>query len=193
VIEGVNADIRMALQDAERALGAGDPAAANRGYLDAGDIAITFQLWRSAARAYRNALELDLVSVETVGKLVALGAKLPMLAPEWTAYAIALRRHPEWPHFGCRSAQISIADRGAFVECATIGKVLELAMSADDHFDAVADPRFADMPLAMALVIVRRALWPHARERSQQPPARVRITFAGRTVWLDEHGEWERV
>jgi hypothetical protein len=183
----VNADIRMALQDAERALHIGDPSFALQSFITAGDVAVTYQLWRSAARSYRLALELDLAAEPTIAKLVALGAKLPTTAPDWTDYAVALRRRP-WPHFGCRGAQISIADRGAYVDCPPVGRVLELAMTANDHVEVVPDPRHPEMPLAMALVILRRAFW--AQPREEGATQRIHVTFLDRSQWLDELGEW---
>ena len=82
---------------------------------------------------------------------------------------------------------------GAIVECTGIGPVLELIMSARDLVEVRPDGRFAGMPSAMGLIILRRALWPAPRERSDRNELRsVRVTFDGRErVVLDEHGDWE--
>jgi hypothetical protein len=45
------------------------------------------------------------------------------------------------------------------------------------------------MPLAMVLLILRRAMWPQLREDGS--PRRIHVTFLGRSQWLDELGEWE--
>jgi hypothetical protein len=178
----------MALGDAEHALASGDHDAARRAFVDAGDAAVGYQLWRSAARSYRYALELDLCDGRIVGKLAGL-SRLPS-APEWVVYASVLARDPGWPHFGCRGAQISIDDRGAYVECPNVGRVMRVTMPSDNHVDAIADARFAAIPLGMALLVLRRALWPNAREQAISP-MRVQISLAGRDIWLDELGEWE--
>jgi hypothetical protein len=81
-------------------------------------------------------------------------------------------------------------DTGSVVECAGAGPVLELLMSANDLIEVHPDGRFAKMPRAMALLIVRRALWPSPRELTSMS-ARVRVAFAGKPmVWLDERGTW---
>jgi hypothetical protein len=83
---------------------------------------------------------------------------------------VALDQHPEWVAFACRSAQIVIGDLG----CASVGPVLEL-------------------PIAMAMIVLRRARWSTPRERATEPMT-VRVTFAGhQRVRLDEHGEWEPI
>jgi len=66
-------------------------------------------------------------------------------------------------------------------------------MTSDDHVEAQPEARFAEIPLAMALVVLRRAMWPNAREQAIQP-MRLRISYSNRpTVWLDELGDWEPV
>ena len=183
----MNIEIREALADAERAIAEGDRRAAARAYVDAGDLGVRYQLWRSAARSYRFALELDLASPAVVAKLVALGPRGTRTA-DWLDYATALDAHPDWPHASCLRAQVLIDDRGGYVDCGL--RVLRLAMTGDDHVEAQPEPLFSEMPLAMGLVVLRRAMWPNARESGS--PMRLRVTFARRPpVWLDELGDWE--
>jgi hypothetical protein len=100
------------------------------------------------------------------------------------------KEHPGWPHFGCRSARVLTHDSGSIVECANVGPVLELAMPHADVVEVRPDGRFAKMPIAMALLVLRRALWPTPREMTSKP-ARVRVLFGGREpVRLDERGDW---
>jgi hypothetical protein len=94
--------------------------------------------------------------------------------------------HVDWPHFGCRKAQLVIGDAGAFVECPAIGPVLDVAMPDSELVEALPDGRFVGMPAAMAMIILRRAPWPLRLEKVV-PPCSVRVTFAGRVpVVLDE-------
>ena len=65
----MNADVRVLLADAERALRADKLAAARAAFLEAGQSAASYQLWRSALRCYRRALELDLADREAVGRI----------------------------------------------------------------------------------------------------------------------------
>jgi hypothetical protein len=68
--------------------------------------------------------------------------------------------------------------------------VLDVTMPDSELVEAQADGRFVGMPAAMALIILRRALWPLRLEKTV-PPRNVRISFAGRLpVVLDELGEW---
>jgi hypothetical protein len=184
----LNADIQIALGDAERALERNDHAAAIASFIEAGDAAVGYQLWRSATRAFRSALEVDVVARAPIERLVGLGNRL-RTAADWIAYGIALDEHPEWPHFGARHAQIRIDDRNAHVECAGVGVVLHLAMPAVDRVEVGSDPKLDGMPRAMALVILRRALWPNVREQTGAP-MRVTVGFGGVDVVLDELGDW---
>ena len=176
----LNADIDSALVDAERALANRDPAAAIASFVEAGDAAARYQLWRSAIRAYRSALEVDVVGRTPVARLVALGARLRRAA-DWHAYGVALDAHPEWPHFGALHAQICIDDGGARVECVGVGAVLQVVMPNSELVEVTSDLRLDGMPLAMALVILRRALWPGGK---------VTVRFGGVAVELDELGDW---
>jgi hypothetical protein len=108
------------------------------------------------------------------------------------AYSRLLDEMPDWPRFGCRSARVLAHDSGSVVECTGAGPVLELVVEAADLVSAQPDGRYSKMPLAMAMIILRRALWPAARDPAHKA-ARVRVAFAGKpTVWLDERGDWSR-
>jgi hypothetical protein len=176
-------------RDAELAARRGDIGEALRGFIDAGDRAVGVQLWRSAVRYYRSALELDLVRREPVARLLRIAPRAGNQA-EWNEYARALDEHSAWPHFGCRSAQILTHDRGSVVACAGSGAVLEFAMTQPEVIEARPDGRFARMPIAMAMLVLRRALWSAPSEMTKKP-ARVRLMFDGHDpVWLDELGDW---
>jgi hypothetical protein len=111
----------------------------------------------------------------------------------WERYRAALDAHPGWRSFGCRGARIVSGDLGAVIECPGTGPVLELIMSERDLVETRPDARFSGMPVAMAMVILRRALWPAPRERASEPMT-VRVTFDGRErLRLDEHGEWDPI
>jgi hypothetical protein len=187
----MNADIRVLLADGERALRGGDGAAARTAFVEAGLSAAGSQLWRTAVRCYRRALELDLTDRELVGHALRVPPRaLPV--GDWTDYARALDRRA-WRAFGCRGAQIVIGDAGAHAECPGVGAVLELMMTADDLVELRPTPATAGMPLAMALIIARRALWIAPRDHAAEPAA-LRIAFDGRAqVRLDELGDWEPV
>jgi hypothetical protein len=187
----VNADVRLLLADGERALRADDLAAAREAFLEAGQCASSYQLWRSALRCFRRALELDLVDREAIARIARMSPRVVALA-DWTEYARALDQHA-WPSFGCRSAQIVTGDLGAQVECGAVGVVMELIMTADDLVETRPDARFAGMPLAMALIILRRALWMAPRDFAADPSS-LRVAFHGRQqVRLDERGDWEPI
>lgn len=184
----MNADVRLILADGERALRGDDLAAARAAFLEAGACASGYQLWRSAVRCYRRALELDLVDHEPIRRILQMPARA--VAPgDWTEYARELDRRP-WRSFGCRAAQIVTGDLGAVVECPGAGAVMELMMTEDDLVESRPALRLAGMPLAMALIILRRALWLAPREVAAEPTS-LRIAFDGRPqVRLDELGDW---
>jgi len=187
----VNADVRLLLGDAERALRADDPTAARATFVEAGLCAASYQLWRAALRCYRRALELDLSDRAAITRILQMPPRVISLT-EWTEYARALDRRA-WPAFGCRSARIITGDVGARVECPGTGGVLELMMTDDDLVEVRPEPRLAGMPLAMALIILRRAMWIAPRDVAPDPMS-LRVVFDGRPpVRLDELGDWELV
>lgn len=188
----MNVETRILFADGERAARDGDLAAARVYFLDAAQAAVDVQLWRSALRCYRQALELDLVDRSIVARVLQIPARV-ISGRGWDRYLSALDHHPEWPRFGCRGTRVVSSDEGAVVECSGIGPVLELIMSARDRVEVRPDGRFVGMPSAMGLIILRRALWPAPRERSERNELMsVRVTFDGRErVVLDEHGDWE--
>jgi hypothetical protein len=184
----MNVEVREQLGTAERAFRAGDVGGAREAFITAGDLAAGFQLWKTATRCYRHALEIDVLDREVIARLVGLVGRGGH-AVEWSEYARAVDRH-DWPHFGCRTAQLVIGDAGAFVECPGTGPVLDITMPDHDLVHAQPDGRFAGMPIAMALLILRRALWPLRLEQAV-PPRSVGVGFAGRNpLVLDELGEW---
>jgi hypothetical protein len=187
----VNSDVRVLLADAARALRGDDLAGARAAFHEAGQCAVSYQLWRSALRCYRRALELDLADREAVVRIVHLPPRVIALA-DWHDYVRALDSRA-WPSLGCRAAQIVTGNLGAQVECPGTGVVMELMMTEDDLVETRPEGRFAGMPLAMAMIILRRALWFAPRELASDP-ASIRVAFDGRPkVRLDELGDWEPV
>jgi len=186
----MNVDTRILFLDGERAARRGERAAARGAFLEAAQAAADVQLWRSALRCYRHALELDLLDRGVIERVLAVPLRV-ISGRGWDRYPAALEAHPRWPSFGCLAARIVSGDLGSVIECPGVGPVLELIMSERDLLEARPDARFAGMPLAMAMVILRRALWSAPRERATEPMT-VRVTFDGRErVRLDEHGDWE--
>lgn len=186
-------EVHERVATAERAAGSGDLARASAVYIDAARAASAAELWRIAIRCYRAALEIDLIDREVVARLLRLGARA---GDGWSDYARALDRG-EWPHFGCRGANIVLGDGPATVRCPEVGPLLELAMHDGDLIDVRPHARFAGMPKVMALIVLRRALWPDWRtpwlEHRHRPPGQVRVVFdAHPVVWLDELGDWRR-
>lgn len=187
----MNADVRLLLADAERALRADDLTAAREAFLEAGQSASSYQLWRSALRCFRRALEIDLLDREAIKRITRMSPRVVALG-DWTEYARALDLHA-WPSFGCRSAQIVTGDLGAHIECGGAGVVMELMMTDDDLVETRPEARFAGMPLAMAMIILRRALWMAPRDFAAEPSS-LRVAFSGRQqVRLDELGDWEPI
>ncbi len=184
----MNVETRILFADGERAARDGDSSTARACFLQAADSAIQVQLWRSAVRCYRHALELDLCDRAIVEKVLAVPARV-ISGRGWEEYRRALDTHA-WPHFGCRSSRIVLGDDGAVIECNGRGSVLELMMTERDLVELRAESRFAGMPMAMALIILRRAMWPSPRERDE--PMSIRVIFELRDrVRLDELGDWE--
>lgn len=187
----MNADVRLLLADAERALRADEMSTAREAFLEAGQCAASYQLWRSAVRCYRRALEMDLTDREPVTRILQMPARV-VLPHDWTEYLRALDRRT-WPSFGCRAAQIVTGNLGAQVECPGVGVVMELIMTDDDLVETWPEARFVGMPISMALIIVRRAMWLSPREATADPVS-LRVAFDGRPqVRLDELGDWEAV
>ena len=49
------------------------------------------------------------------------------------------------------------------------------------------------MPIALAMIVIRRALWTAPRDRATELMS-VRVTYEGhQRVRLDEHGDWEPI
>jgi hypothetical protein len=188
----MNVDARILFLDGERAARSGELATARACFLEAAQAAAEVQLWRSALRCYRHALELDLLDGGVIERVLAVPPRV-LSGRGWDRYRTALEASPAWRPFGCRAARIVSGDLGAVVECPGTGPVLELIMSERDLIETRPAARFAGMPVAMAMIILRRALWSAPRERATEPMT-VRVTFDGRErVRLDEHGEWEPI
>jgi hypothetical protein len=180
-------------REGEAAARTGDLETATAEFLDAGDRAVEKQMWRTAARYYRGALELDLLAREPVMRLVTIGSRLGNEL-DWRSYARTLETMPDWPRFGCRVARTIAHDHVTVIACAGAGPVMELRMERIDLVEVHALAPYEQMPLAMALVILRRALWPMARDgtRARGGP-RMSVRFGGsELVWLDERGDWAR-
>lgn len=185
----MNFDVRVLLSTAERALRNHEPAEARAAFLEAGLAAASYQLRRTAIRCYRLALELNLVDPEPIARILQLPPRTNAHM-DWKLYAHALERHA-WPAFSCRSAHVLTGGFASRVECPGIGTVMELIMPADDLIETRPDPRLTGMPLAMALVILRRAMWIAPRDHADAPQA-LRVAFDGfPSVRLSELGDWE--
>ena len=186
----MNIDVQVPFNDGERAARQGDAATARGCFLEAGRAAVAFQLWRAAIRCYRHTLELDLFDREPLDRIARMPSRVT-LGQGWDDYAKALDRHPEWPRFGCRTAHTVMSDQRAQVECPGVGAVLDVLMSAHELVEVHPMAPFLAMPIAMALVVLRRALWPAPREHATELMV-VRVVYAGRPqVRLDELGDWE--
>jgi len=170
----------------ERAALANEPATARARFLEAGQVAVAVQLWRSAIRFYRHALELDLVDREIVDHALRIPARV-LAGNSWNSYAVALGEQ-RWSPFGCRGASI-VAGNGTYVECPVVGPVLTLAMPEADRVEVSPTTPFEGMPLTMAMIILRRALWGTVDVVPE--PRTIRVTYLKREdVLLDERGDW---
>jgi hypothetical protein len=186
----VNIDVRVLFTDGERAARRGEYDTARACFLEAGQCAADVQLWRAAIRCYRHVLELDLLDREVVERVLRMPPRV-ISGRGWDEYRNALDQRPAWLHFSCRTARVVIGDLGAVVECPAVGPVLELIMTEQDLVETRPDARYQGMPIAMGMIVLRRALWAHPRERANEL-MNVRVTFAGQQrVRLDEHGDWD--
>lgn len=185
----VNIEVQVPFSDGERAARVGDAATARGCFLEAGRAAVAFQLWRAAIRCYRHVLELDLRDREPLDRIHRMPSRV-ITGQGWEDYARAIERHPEWPRFGCRTAHTVMSDQRTQVECPPVGAVLDVLMSAHDLVEVHPIAPFLVMPIAMAMIVLRRALWPAPREHATELMA-VRVVYAGRPeVQLDELGDW---
>lgn len=186
----VNSDVRVLVADAERAAECDDWQAARAAYVDAGDCATGYGLWRSAMRCYRHALELELTDAAVVERAVAISTHLAYATSlDWLHYRATLA-DARFPRFSCRKAEVVVGERGCYVTCPLVGPVLSVAMPARGVIDAAPFPRFARVPPAMALIVLRRALFAGPRDEPYAPRL-ARVTFANHaSVELDELGDW---
>jgi hypothetical protein len=188
----VNVDVRVLFTDGERAARLGHYDTARACFLEAGQCAADVQLWRAAIRCYRHALELDLLDKEPIDRILRMPPRV-ISGRSWGEYRTALDTHRDWLHFSCRTARVVMDNLGAVVQCPSVGPVLELIMSERDLVETRPDGRWQQMPVTMAMIVLRRALWSNPRERTTEPQD-VRVTFAGRErVRLDEHGDWDPI
>jgi hypothetical protein len=66
-------------------------------------------------------------------------------------------------------------------------------MAEDDLIVVQPDARFADVPVAMALLILRCAMWPAPRDNAEVA-YEIRVTYRGRHRYrLTEHGDWTQL
>ncbi len=187
-----NIDVRVLCGDGDRAARLGDLDQARACFLEAARCAEQLQLWRAAVRCYRSALELDLLDRELVNYILKLPLRV-ISGRGWDEYRSALEAHSGWVHFGCRSARVVLGDLGAVIECPAVGPVLELFMTERDLVETRADVRFQGMPIAMAMIVLRRAMWSSPRDAATEL-ASVRVTYAGhQRVRLDERGDWDPI
>ena len=149
---------------------------------------------RGAGR-YRYALRIDLIDEATVATATRVATKVGhAIGMTWTDYGHALRRR-SWTHFGSRGAQMTLGDRGGVIQCPGVGPVLEILMSERDLVETRPHAALADLPMAMAMVILRRAVFVQPRDYvSDQSPMSVRVSWSGGPqVVLDDVGDWEPV
>ena len=141
-------------------------------------------------RCYRHALELDLLDREVLELIRGVPIRV-ISGRGWDDYRTQVMSHPTWPRFSCRTAHLVIGEQ-AIVQCEAIGTVLEVMMSEIDLVEVRPASPLAGMPIAMALVILRRALWPHPKDLGNLMS--IRVAYEGRQhVRLDEHGDWDPI
>lgn len=169
----------MLFAEGEQAATRGDTSLARARFVEAGECAASLQLWRSSIRCYRHALELDLGDRDVVRRIVDTPARAR--SANWLDYAYAGRS------FGCRSARVVIG-AGAAIECPAVGPVMSLAMPTSDRI--VVHP-LLEMPLAMAMIIIRRAMWPAPlQHRGDLRSLEVHVAHH-EPLTLDELGDWQ--
>lgn len=174
-------------REAERALRAGHGLDARAMFVAAGDRAVRDGRWRDALESYRLALELDMLDAGVVARCEAAMRSAQRKLWMWSDYATAIAAHPEWPHFACRDAQLVIGDDAQVIACPGVGAVLDVRMTDDGALEVQPTQKFTDLPIAMAMVIVRRAVWPRPRHIG---PGAALVRYLGRLVRLTELGEW---
>jgi hypothetical protein len=190
-IEVASTDVLVHVADAELAAGKGDLALASRMFVESGLSAAASESFSLAVRCYRAALEIDLLDRRVIARMLGLGNRA---GDGWSAYARTIDL-VDWRSFGCRGASVVSGDDGATtVHCSGIGPVLGMVTTRGDRVEAYPDQRFVKMPLAMAMIILRRALWPESRiwrVADARPSLHVRVKFpAHRETRLDELGDW---
>jgi hypothetical protein len=186
-----NSDVHIHVCDAERAVRAGDAVTAYDQFFEAGACAEQYGLWKTALRCYRSAVEINLFAPAAVKQLARIALRAGA-GGEWADYAAVLAREPTWPRVTCRAVQLLVGTTGAVVACAKLGTVLELVMTADDLIEVRPEARFTEVPAAMALLLLRRALWPVTREAAE--PFHLRVTYRGtQRFHLFETGDWSRL
>lgn len=138
----------------------------------------------------RRALEFDVAGLDAVELGIPIAGRIShQLRIDWTEYAAALRGQP-WPHFSCRSAQITIDDDGASIGCQLVGVVFAVAMPEADLVALTPHGAFRGMPLAMAMIVARRALFGGPRLDGELPRV-IRVVFDERPeVVLNDIGDW---
>ena len=187
----MNVDARRLFLDGERAAREGEVPTARACFLEAAECAIEVQLWRAAIRCYRHAIELDALDREVVDRVLRLPPRA-WSGRGWDDYRRALDLH-DWKSFSSRTARLVSGNAGSVVECRGVGPVLELIMSDSDLVETRPVAGFRGLPIALAMIVLRRALWTNARERATDP-ASIRVTYsAQQRVRLDEHGDWDPI
>jgi hypothetical protein len=186
----VNADDRTMTAAGERAERAGNFESAYDYFVTAGDIAAASGSWRAAMRCFQRAVEIDLFRPVAVTRLAAIAGQVHRRT-EWAEYATALDRQIV-PRFALRGIQLVVGNAGAFVTAAEVGTLLDVLLTGDDLLEVMTSQQFAGMPLAMALLVLRRALWPVSKDRSAATMS-MRVVFEGRPppYKLMESGDWE--